>query len=403
MRIGFVTSEFVTSDHYGGLGTYLYKTCSYLKNVGYQPVVIVFGDKDESYLYEEIEVHAVTRKMEILFWILNGLLLFTLNTSLRIYFSSKRINKRLKKLNKQVKFDIVQYSNAQFLSLTSPTNIKTVLRLSHYYREYFKYIYSDPNSWKNIQKKAIEHVILHKHKGHIIGPSKTINKIVKKNTGLDVTHVPSSFPPKPVVEIGEIAQKSTILYFGTYSFSKGSDLLIKVIPKVLEEHPDWSFVSAGRDTSLKQPYSYGFLNKILKGKFKMTYTQKLKQSLSRFGDRVQIEQKLPYSKIAQLLHQSKIVVLPSRIDNSPNTLTEALSLNKIVIASENSSLDELIEDGENGFLFRNGDSQSFLEVVSKVIDGVESYNLQIQNKFVNSEPNQNVENLLMFYNSIQNK
>ena len=191
LRIGFVAPEFVTSKQYGGLGTYLYKTCSYLKKIGHNPVVIIIGDKNESLNYNGIEVHTVPKKMEPSFWIANALLLFTLNTSLRIYFKSKRINQRLKSLNKQDKFDIVQYSNAQFLSLKAPSEIKSVLRLSQYYREYFKYIYSDSNSWKNIQKKIVEHIVYKKHKGHIIGPSKTINKMVKDKTGIAVKHVAS--------------------------------------------------------------------------------------------------------------------------------------------------------------------------------------------------------------------
>lgn len=402
LRIGFVAPEFVTNKQYGGLGTYLYKTCSYLKELGHNPVVIVLGDKNESLNYNGIEVHTVTKKMELSFWIVNAFLLFTLNTSLRIYFKSKRINRRLKSLNKKAKFDIVQYSNAQFLSLMAPAEIKSVLRLSHYYREYFKYIYSDSNSWKNIQKKIVEHIVYKKHKGYIIGPSKTINKMVKDKTGIAVKHVASPYIPKPIGKIPEYDEENIIFYFGTYSFSKGSDLLIKVIPRILDKYPKWRFVSAGRDTPLKRPYSYRFLNQVLRSSFKLTFTQKLEQSLKKFGSRAIIQKKIPYSEVITLLHKSKIVVLPSRIDNSPNTLTEALSLNKIVVAAESSSLDELITHGENGFIFKNGDPNSLFEVISSVIDTVESDKFRIANKFVPTDAGINVKRLLQFYNRILN-
>ena len=59
----------------------------------------------------------------------------------------------------------------------------------------------------------------------------------------------------------------------------------------------------------------------------------------------------------------KFVVLPSRIDNYPNTCLEAQALGKIVIGPRGSSLEEMIIDGETGFLSTPGSVESLVAVI----------------------------------------
>ena len=63
-------------------------------------------------------------------------------------------------------------------------------------------------------------------------------------------------------------------------------------------------------------------------------------------------------ELINIVSNSKAVIIPSIWnENMPLSLMEALSLNKIVIASNIGGLPEIVKDEENGFLFEAGNSQ----------------------------------------------
>ena len=64
---------------------------------------------------------------------------------------------------------------------------------------------------------------------------------------------------------------------------------------------------------------------------------------------------------------AEIFVLPSKREGMPQALVEAMASSCIVIASDIVACKELIEDGKNGFLFRQGDEKDLAEKLSQVI------------------------------------
>jgi glycosyltransferase involved in cell wall biosynthesis len=56
-----------------------------------------------------------------------------------------------------------------------------------------------------------------------------------------------------------------------------------------------------------------------------------------------------------LISKATASVLPSKVDNLPNTVVESVALGVPVIGSAGASIDELIEDGVNGLLVPIGD------------------------------------------------
>ncbi|MDF1845396.1 MAG: glycosyltransferase, partial [Rubripirellula sp.] len=52
----------------------------------------------------------------------------------------------------------------------------------------------------------------------------------------------------------------------------------------------------------------------------------------------------------QYVANARFVILPSRIDNIPNTALEAMALGRVVIGTQNASFDQLIDDKHNGFV-----------------------------------------------------
>ncbi len=74
-------------------------------------------------------------------------------------------------------------------------------------------------------------------------------------------------------------------------------------------------------------------------------------------------------RLRLLLAEAEAVVIPSIwAENMPLSLLEALSLGKIVIASRIGGLPEIIKDGENGLLFRPGDSEDLTRQIKHLAD-----------------------------------
>ncbi len=75
---------------------------------------------------------------------------------------------------------------------------------------------------------------------------------------------------------------------------------------------------------------------------------------------------LSRSKLEAFYENSNLVVLTSRSEGLPLVLMEAMARGKIVLAPSISGIPELVMDGQNGFLFRSGSIDDFLDRVEKV-------------------------------------
>lgn len=79
--------------------------------------------------------------------------------------------------------------------------------------------------------------------------------------------------------------------------------------------------------------------------------------LGHFGwaDKVRLYGALSERETLQKIAESDILVLSSLMEGLPVVLMEAMALGKPVIASHVAGIPELVEDGQNGLLFRPGD------------------------------------------------
>ena len=76
--------------------------------------------------------------------------------------------------------------------------------------------------------------------------------------------------------------------------------------------------------------------------------------------------RLEGEELEQVWGEADFLVVPSLIvENSPTVILEAFSHGVPVIASKIGGIPELIQDGENGFLFEPGNRQSFKEAIKK--------------------------------------
>ena len=169
-----------------------------------------------------------------------------------------------------------------------------------------------------------------------------------------------------------------LIHYGLLGARKGTDVIAQALPLAWREEPELTMVWAGKELDCGL----------------------LETSRAAWGgqsDRVlylgAVERGLLYSLVARSLAS----VLPSRVDNLPNTVIESLELNVPVIGSQGASIDEVIEDGVNGRLVPIGDAQALAQAMVAAWRGqipqpvLKGKSLQVMNEM---EPGRAVQNLL---------
>lgn len=131
---------------------------------------------------------------------------------------------------------------------------------------------------------------------------------------------------------------------------KGCDLVAEALPLALARAPDLRMVWAGR--------------------FEPAYQAAL---LARLGPaaaaQVTILPRQPKAALYPLIRGATAAVLPSLIDNLPNTVLESLMLDVPVIGSRDSSIEELVEEGVTGTLIPNGSVPALAEAMVRAWTG----------------------------------
>jgi len=96
------------------------------------------------------------------------------------------------------------------------------------------------------------------------------------------------------------------------------------------------------------------------------FDEKIKHQLASFGNRVVVLPPQRHETLNPLVANARCVVLPSRIDNLPNTCLEAMALRRVVVATRDASFEQLIDHGISGFLVSQTDDSELVDQVAQV-------------------------------------
>ena len=99
-----------------------------------------------------------------------------------------------------------------------------------------------------------------------------------------------------------------------------------------------------------------------------------------------------------------MVVLPSRLDNFPNTCIEAMAFGKVVIGTYKTSFEQLIEDKVSGILCEHTNPQSLMTAIDYGMMLSEKEKLQIgkiaKARIEKLKPEIVVKQLVDYYKSV---
>ena len=77
--------------------------------------------------------------------------------------------------------------------------------------------------------------------------------------------------------------------------------------------------------------------------------------------------RLDAQTIVRELQACTTSVVPSRVDNSPNSLAEALIRGVACVASNAGGITSMVEDGVDGLLFESGDAESLAAALRRIL------------------------------------
>ena len=395
MHIGFVTPQFVTPETYkGGPGFYVYRWARGLVSQGHDVHVLVYSRAARADVdFEGMQVHY----LPLPGFVYRLRKLSRLDRSLRYLGFSFLVYRKLWQLNHQQPLDIVHFINWELgglVSLILLRKMPSVLNILSYLPALSRYMFPVPTA-DNRAVLMLERLQMRLAK-HIMVPSHLLRRIVVSEEGLsDVSVVHPAF----YIEVEEwdeslynerLKGKDYLLFFGHFRPYKGVHILARALPRFFERYPDAYAVMAGPD----------FASDL--GPSMHQYVRDCNQ---QYTDRLIIMDTLPHSQLYPVIAGARLVVLPSLFDNLPNAVFEAMSLGRPLIGTEGASFDEIITDGENGFLVPLGDVDALAE---KIVAAWEHPRLgeigaAARETMREFSPDRVTEELLTYYRSVLDK
>jgi glycosyltransferase involved in cell wall biosynthesis len=354
MRIAFVTPEYVTERNFdGGLANFLGRICPALVRMGHEAVVVVATDRAGDKVRDGVEIHQVVVNRSVSSW-MNRLTRRRAPTATRWILQSWALNRACARLHRKRPFDLIQYASYTATGLFRLTGVPAVVRISSYESARQEAYDLKPTPDRRLMAHLDETAV--RKADAVFGPSYVVAEKVERETGRTVEVIESPFlpptersDPRPYLDLLE-GQKF-LLFFGTLGVLKGVLTIAEVLDPLLGKQKDLRFVFIGKDGG----YRGGpIINHVWK-------------KAGPHRGRVLYLGPMPRTYLQPFVENASAVVLPSRIDNLPNTCLEAMAAGRLVIGTRGASFDQLIRDRENGFLINPDDPADLLETMNEAL------------------------------------
>jgi len=349
MRIAFLLVHYPGERQSGGVGAAMHSTARALVDNGHDVAVFVPGDSDAELKREGVPVRRVAGQCHLPRW-------FPLRHTLRALFFSRLLYRGFVAQHPRSPFDLIQATTAS-LSAYSATGGKTPV--SVFVESYPRFCFTADQRAMTLDDRLLDYL----KKRSIIGasrayaPSKLVVKAYQEKEGIHLDFIPPPFllqnPPRDdAVLRTRIGPEAFLLYFGQIARIKGVDILAEALAKLAPHIPDLRAVFVGID----RPF----------GDSGRSSMEVVRQKAGAAAARILHVEHLGHEQLYPIIAASRCAVLPSRMDNLPNALQEAMALGAVVIGPNGASFDELITDGVNGFLFKMEDPDSLAACIERV-------------------------------------
>jgi glycosyltransferase involved in cell wall biosynthesis len=390
MRIAFITPEFVTETYFsGGLANYVHRVSKALVSLGHDVHVVTLSDgRVESFEHDKVVVHPVVMKKSRR-W-LNRVTRHRLNDTWRWLDFSFQAFRKLKILHKKDPFNVLQFANSRGCGLWTElfTRVPSATRISCYRPEWN----AAAGIPRNFDAKATEWLewLQLRLSRNIYAPSHALCEMLDREGGIKsvrLIRTPFYFETEQwddSIYQARLKGRKYLLFVGRFQLHKGFHILAQALPAILDAHRECHAAFVGLD--LPSPLGSSMREYAL-------------QLCAPHAERLVFVDQTPHAKLYPVISNARLVVLPSLVDNLPNTMLESMALGRPVVGTIGASFDEVIEDGRNGFLVPKNDAHALAE---KVIGAWKNPRLQeigqaARETMLDFAPHRTVQDLLTYF------
>lgn len=366
LRIAILTTEFVTEwASGGGVGNFLQRLARAFKETGHEPEVFVISSEEKAFDFCGIRVERVRpldRKLfSIAEWYLRkyipgyqvGPHRQELGANLRMAWS---LNRALERRHSEQPFDLVHSTTLAASGLF----VRRKRNRSHicFVTSNFVAGLQEYGSPLNLSAKLllwIQLTALHKA-NQVYAHSQLLSDYYVHEYRIPVRKV---FPPmfieaEPVERVSFELPDRYLIHFGLIGTLKGSDLVAQALSLAWQQEPGLRMIWAGTEVQPNTIDSYRAL-------------------WAHHASNVNWLGSLEKPVLYAVLKRAIASVLPSRVDNLPNTVSESLLFGIPVIGSRGASIDELVEDGSSGALVPIGNVDALAAAMLRAWRGQASW------------------------------
>jgi glycogen synthase len=362
MRIAFLTPEYPSqASDGGGLGTYVHRMATLLGESGHEPEVFVASERPSHVATDGmIKVHHVN-------WRQNSKTLDLLQRGVRraipsatahfasgLAFQAWELSAALERRHAEAPFRLVQ--SADFLATGLAVRRRAgrihAVRCSSaadLYDEFDGKVSRKAASRARLELYSLRRADL------AYAPSQLVANHFRQTHGLGVRVIrPPVFleckpSPRPPIALPD----RYFLHFGQLMARKGTALLAVALPLAWERAPDLTMVWAGRC------WDRGKLENWLSG-------------LGHRRNQVIVTGAIAKPDLYAILQRAGAAVLPSQVDNLPNTVIESLMFGIPVIGSRGASIDEIVDERVTGHLAALGNARELADALVAMWNGQSS-------------------------------
>ena len=162
----------------------------------------------------------------------------------------------------------------------------------------------------------------------------------------------------------EKTERHSIYVGNGYNALKGAHFVVMALPYLIRVYPDVKVYIAGY-----KPYQENDKRSILKKGY-AAYLKKLIYDLG-VQDHIEFTGPLKAPQVAQMLSKVNAYVLCSTIENSPNTLGEAMMVGTPCVSAYVGGVSDMAEDGKEALFYRNDDPKLLAWNLKRIFDSDE--------------------------------
>ena len=343
MHITFLTPEYPHSKvlHSAGIGTSIKNLVVALVKKDIKVSVVVYGQSEDTIIQEDgVEIHLVKkRKYKWATW----------------YFYRKYLQDYLNALIVKNKVDLVEAPD--WTGITAFMNLKAPLVIRfHGSDTYFCHLENRKQKRKNFW---FEKLAIQKAKAFIT-PTAFAGKLTQQlfkirnkkiatiHYGLEV----EKFRNDNAIH----EEKGLLLYIGTVIRKKGVLELPDIMKRVIAKMPEARLILIGGDSydaATGTQSTWQLMQELM--------DDNVKNSIEYLG-------KVPYQEVRDYIQKAQVCVFPTFAETLGMVTIESMAMKKAVVNSNIGWAQELIIDGESGYLVHPGEHETFSAKISDLLE-----------------------------------